>query len=355
MAVWLFTGTAPMTVWFYFTEANMQKAKTDTLLILRGLLAVAVVIWHIRSDGANRLSILDVPGRTAVWFFFGISGYVISYGFFSGRYNYTMEGIKRFYINRFLRIYPLFLLLSLVTLLTAYLLTGRSLIGFADIPSQLLLLQFDHAYVLNSVFWTLGIEVQFYLLAPLLVLIFRMDGRFRYLLYVLIYGFFVAWVPFAYLNWGWSVDGRNLVSNLSHFFAGMIACQIVYDKKKPAINSYLLAGLIPGMILLTNYLYLYTVKYYWTLGSVLIDGCVLLAVLLHANMEKRNTETQGSLLKAFTMLGVLSYGVYAWHPYLYTYLPFIKDHWLYAVGLSLAAAYISYRLVEKPILALKRK
>lgn len=355
MAEWLVIGTTGIKVWFHFTEANMQKAKIDTLLILRGLLAVAVVIWHIRSYGAIRLSVLDVPGRTAVWFFFGISGYVISYGFFAGRYTYTMEGIKRFYFNRLLRIYPLFLLLSLVTLLTAYLLTGRSLIGLADIPSQFLLLQFNHAYVLNSVFWTLGIEVQFYLLAPLLALIFRIDGWYRYFLYVLIYGLFVVWVPFAYLNWDWSVDGRNLVSNLSHFFAGMIACKIVYDKKNPEINSYLLAALIPGMILLTNYLYLYAVKYYWTLGSVLIDVCVLLAVMLHSNMEKKNTESPGILLKAFTMLGVLSYGVYAWHPYLHIYLPFMKNHLVNAVSLSIATAYISYKLVEKPILALKRK
>lgn len=332
----------------------MQKARTDILLILRGLLAVAVVIWHVRSDSANRLSILDVPGRTAVWFFFGISGYVISYGFFSGRYHYTIEGIKKFYLNRFLRIYPLFLLLSLVTLLTAYLLNGQSLIGFSDIPSQFLLLQFNHVYVLNSVFWTLGIEVQFYLVAPLLGLLFRQQSQYRYMLYVLTYGLFTVWVPFAYLNWGWSIDGRNLISNLSHFFVGMIACKMVCEKKIPAIKNYQLAVLILGMILLTNYLYQYAIAYYWTLGSVLIDGCVMLAVLIHTDVERRNIGLPGMLMKAFTVLGVLSYGVYAWHPYLYNYLPFMKDHWITAVALSVVAAYISYRLVEKPILALKK-
>lgn len=331
----------------------MQKTKTDVLLIIRGLLAVSVVIWHIRSYGGNSLTLLDIPGRTAVWFFFGISGYVISYGFFTERYRYTTEGIKRFYINRFLRIYPLFLLLSLVTLLTAFLLTGNALIGLADIPSQLLLLQFNHSYVLNSVFWTLGIEVQFYLLAPLLVLLFRKDGQYRYLLYLLIYGLFVVWVPFAYLNWGWSVDGRNLFSNLSHFFAGMIACKIVCDKRTPAINNYLLAGCILVTIVLTNYLYQYAVRYYWTLGSVLIDVCVMLAIWLHAAVERNPPQLPEIPLKTGMVLGTLSYGVYAWHPYLYTYLPFLKDHWGAAVVLSIAAAYLSYRLVEKPILALK--
>jgi peptidoglycan/LPS O-acetylase OafA/YrhL len=152
----------------------MTKTKLDTLLIIRGLLALSVVVWHIGTVNANTPAWMNIPGRTAVWIFFGISGYVISYGFITQRYVLNKEGIRAFYLNRFLRIYPLFLLVSVVTMLTSYFMNGEILLNFADIPSQLLMLQFNHEYILSGVFWTLGVEVQFYVVAPLLI-IFLLD------------------------------------------------------------------------------------------------------------------------------------------------------------------------------------
>ena len=55
----------------------------DLLLVTRGLMAVAVVVWHAEGYQGDFPSLLNVPGRTAVWIFFGISGYVIAYGFIS--------------------------------------------------------------------------------------------------------------------------------------------------------------------------------------------------------------------------------------------------------------------------------
>ena len=34
---------------------------------------------------------------------------------------------------------------------------------------EIFMTQFNHSYQLNSVFWTLGIEMQFYLIAPLII------------------------------------------------------------------------------------------------------------------------------------------------------------------------------------------
>lgn len=80
----------------------------DFLLITRGLLAISVVIWHFSGYQSKIYPLLNLPGRTAVWLFFGISGYVIAYGFIHKRYRLTLPDLKDFYINRLLRIYPLF-------------------------------------------------------------------------------------------------------------------------------------------------------------------------------------------------------------------------------------------------------
>jgi peptidoglycan/LPS O-acetylase OafA/YrhL len=121
---------------------------------------------------------VNVPGRTAVWIFFGISGYVIAYGFLRRRYLIDGAGLKHFYLNRFLRIYPLFLLLSVLGWLTIWANSGVNPLEWRDLPGQFFGLQFDHAYKLNGVFWTLGLEIQFYAMAPALVILFlsRMFG-----------------------------------------------------------------------------------------------------------------------------------------------------------------------------------
>jgi peptidoglycan/LPS O-acetylase OafA/YrhL len=115
----------------------------DLLLVIRGLAAISVVIWHTVGFEAG-YPLVNIPGRTTVWVFFGISGYVIAYGFLHGRYLLDGPGLKHFYLNRFLRIYPLFALLSVLGWLTMWAGSGTSPIEWADLPGQLFGLQFNH-------------------------------------------------------------------------------------------------------------------------------------------------------------------------------------------------------------------
>lgn len=76
--------------------------------ILRTLLAVYVVLLHIFS----------VPslGNYAVSFFFILSGFLMTY-VMQKSYSYDFSGIKSFWINRFLRLYPSYWLILLLSLL----------------------------------------------------------------------------------------------------------------------------------------------------------------------------------------------------------------------------------------------
>lgn len=143
----------------------------DLLLIIRGLAAISVVVWHTVGYDAG-LPLVNIPGRVAIWIFFGISGYVIAYGFLHKRYLLDGPGLKHFYLNRFLRIYPLFLLLSVLGWLTMWLGSGTNPLEWGDLPGQFFGLQFNHAYKLNGLFWTLGLEIQFYAIAPALAMLF---------------------------------------------------------------------------------------------------------------------------------------------------------------------------------------
>lgn len=328
----------------------------DLLLVTRGLAAISVVIWHTTGYLNEMPPMLNVPGRVAVWlFFFGMSGYVIAYGFVRGRYALTKHDLVDFYVNRFLRIYPLFLLLCTVCWLTEFLTIGRSPFTLQEVPAQLLAFQFNHSYVLNGVFWTLGIEIQFYLIAPLLVLpmvkstgkklVFSLTGMYLALIYFLHH---------AVSHLGWSYDGRNIISNLPHFFVGMAACLLVAGIK-PDIRrfrySFVTVLLLLGSV---NWLYNRHPERFWSLqGVVLVDVLIIFLVIAHASLVTSRA-TIKPYYSVLAFLGTLSYGIYAWHGYLIKYMPVDSALTPALLASSIVAAYLSFRFIESPMLRHKR-
>lgn len=325
----------------------------DLLTVIRGLAALAVVVWHVEGFLGAYPAVLNVPGRTAVWLFFGMSGYVIAYGFIHRRYRFTVPDLKDFYTNRLLRIYPIFFVLSMLGWAIEFALNGVSPLGIEDIPAQLLTVQFNQNYVLNSVFWTLGIEMHFYLLAPILVLPLLLHERKQQLRIGLgMYVVAIVWFYFAVRHLGWSVDGRNVIANLPHFLTGMIACRVVADYAPSKLRLTLAIVCVALLLMLTNWMYHQPSGRYWTLGSLLIDLVVYFLVVAHASCERRRPTTLG--YRMFAFLGTLSYGVYAWHSCLMKYIPQLAGHVMAVIVASILAAYTSYRLIEVPALKLKR-
>lgn len=327
----------------------------DLLLIIRGLAALAVVVWHAEGYHGQFPAMINVPGRTAVWLFFGISGYVISYGFIHKRYSLTLSDLKWFYMNRLLRIYPLFLALSVLAWITELVTTGSSPIGLKDVPAQLFALQFNQDYVLNGVFWTLGIEIQFYLLAPLLVMPLLVNNGVR--TYALVFALYIAlvyWNRYAVGQFGWSYDGRNIVSNLPHFFIGMIACQLVSTFKPSRVRLTLSIVGAVTLLAFTSWLYHRSPGQFWSVrGILLVDFLILFLVFAHASCDPRSLRKH-PLYVSFALLGTLSYGIYAWHSYLMKYVPYLEAHVVVLIVVTTIMAYVSYRLVERPALKLKR-
>ncbi len=329
----------------------------DFLLITRGLLAISVVNWHFSGYQSKIFPLLNLPGRTAVWLFFGISGYVISYGFIHKRYKLTLSDLKDFYINRLLRIYPLFFFISVITLITQFIVSGVLPIGFKDIASQFLLIQFNHSYALSGVFWTLGIELQFYLMAPFIAyLLFLNPHNKMFFLSSLLYVISISTIYYAthVMHW-WSFDSRNIIGNLPHFISGMLACYFVSEispSRKKMIYSVIFALILLGY---TNWIYQYNSGKYWSIkGILLVDMIIFLLVYAHANTKSINFRFR-SIEYFFNMIGILSYGIYGWHSYLIKYVPFISFGLLRLTIATFIFAYFSYRLIELQALKLKRE
>lgn len=121
-------------------------------------------------------------GRFGVHIFFVISGFVLALPFISAA---LLGGdrvrLGRYYLRRVTRIEPPYLIMLTLVLLGLVLFGGMSLpelwpsytAGLVYLHGPL----FDSANPLNIITWSLEVEIQFYLVMPLLAFVFRIRGR----------------------------------------------------------------------------------------------------------------------------------------------------------------------------------
>ena len=331
----------------------------DIALIARGLAASAVVWWHVKGFAADSSleQMLTTSGRFAVWVFFVLSGYLISSGFFTGRYAFDGESLKAFFRNRFLRIYPLFLIVTIATWFFALSQGTAPTLSVEFFLREVLMLQWTHAYSLNGVFWTLGVEIQFYLIAPLLIWL-QMRTRSRAIVTALAYIALLGYMLFENrLFPGATGDARYLLGNMVHFQAGIVCAALAPRLQRIASRwrkTLWLGGAIAlaGMLLVANALYFKNNPAFLGLrGILLVDGFAFLILVAHiiAEEQRRNPGKAGDVLLA---LGNLSYGLYAWHGSLMVFAIFKMNFALTFLG-ALAASYVTYRFCERPLLRLK--
>ena len=338
-----------------FLSFTLPK-KLDLLLIVRGIVAILVIYWHLRGhiDRNNFLaSFFIVPGRLAVWIFFMMSGYLVGYGLIHGRYSKSLKGMKEFYINRIIRVYPIFLVLSLVGLLISQ---TSQVINFDFIVQQLFMFQWEHSYLLNGVFWTLGIEMHFYLIAPLLIFssmkLFSPFINWSIGLYCFAWLVLYIWAESDLFN-NWDI--RNLLGNITQFLVGFICAH----NKKYIINLFINKKLIVALIIVIftayfNYNYdNYDMRNVFAgmkmifVSNIIGFGIIVLHIVIEYKMIPSNL-----FIKFLSILGILSYGIYAWHGLLSINSIFI-DNFILHTTLSIFMAYFSYFLIEKQFLKLK--
>jgi peptidoglycan/LPS O-acetylase OafA/YrhL len=305
---------------------STEQHKLQNVQVLRGAAAMAVVLYHL---GLNRrvnfppiLPVITSYGKFGVPAFFVLSGFILPWSM--RRAGYQIGDFGRFILKRFLRLDPAYLcsiLLSIAFIKAAARNGGN--------PAPITVLQvlahlgylnvFVGAVWLNPVYWTLAIEMQFYLLIALLFPI--LNGRFRPLMFL---GMAIAPV---------------LLPN--QFFL-------------PHHASLFLLGM--GVFLLKSQSCDRRVVIAW-----LAAACALMALQLSW------AETVGGLVGALVLtlptirgrwlqsLGTISFSLYLVHYHvgnkiqsiIAPYLPWYAVY-VVAIAASVGTAYVLYRLVELP-------
>lgn len=316
----------------------------DLSLILRGVFASLVVFWHTYgSEHAAAIpGWLNVPGRVSVWFFFGLSGYVIGRGLLSGRYT-----MKDYATRRAARVLPLFWLLTLVALVLAAFNGSELPVTLGNAFASLTALQWTHSTYFVGVFWTLGIEMQFYVAAPLITAVMLWAGRLGPALAG------ALWVAIWLLTGSFG-DDRTLLGNLPHFLVGLAVAQISLQTSLSQISTAkVVSCAVAGAVFLAIASSSYREGGFWGgMGIVWTDAAILLLLCAHVGSEGRrlNNLLANTAIRFLSGLGVLAYGIYAWHGLLLTFVPWLNQQFFITFAVSLGLAHFSFVYFERPIM-----
>jgi len=155
------------------TKSDNNHIKS--LTFLRFLAALLVIVFHFGQDvfpyNSNGLSEIIKEGSLAVSFFFFLSGVVLTLNYLK----HSRINVFEFYLKRFARIYPNYLVAFIGTLLLG-MIFNNSFPNGLSILLQVLSLQAWHPIVsleINFPAWSISVEAFFYLLFPFILILLK--------------------------------------------------------------------------------------------------------------------------------------------------------------------------------------
>lgn len=350
---------------------------------IRALACFAVLGYHLLPPGWMPGGFLGVD------VFFVLSGFLITSLLLKEKRRSGGIDIAAFWIRRIRRLLPAVMLAGLVTAAIAVLVSrdflvglGRQLDGLATFTYNWLEISrgasyFDQANPqLYTNVWSLAVEQQFYVVWPLLVLIFTLipEGRIRRTLGVLATLFLAA----ASATWMWWLVQdparltRAYMGSDSHAFGLMIGAGLAFAMPRILQGSEKLAGAVTravrtflawiAFVLMIVGFFVVTDTNPWSYPFLTLVEC-LFVVLIIQSFAAPVIEAGGfsrSLvalleLRPLVWLGERSYGIYLWHWPLWVIMgklaPFMALIWQATIVAlaSIIAAAVSFRLLETPM------
>jgi exopolysaccharide production protein ExoZ len=338
--------------------AAPSTVRLDSLDFLRGLCAIAVAMYHYHMwSGADvprfLESLLAIAGTYGVSVFFILSGYSLAHAYEGKFLSAISPGDYLRYIKRRLgRLVPLFLAAIILSIAGKALSSDKSLDIFGLFGNATLLFGFvqpSNSPVIGG--WSIGIEVVYYILFPILVLM----SKNKWVI-LLCSAFFTAWITtkvadFGDLErgWSWYVHPAN---HLIFFAVGVYArlSQDLISWRSESLDLALVIGCVAGIALCA----LVGLTPFEAVTGVMRVALVLLSSILVLSMGR--LKFRGALHTVSGALGGLSYPMYLFHPLLYfAFVAFsggIDDRvvWLPLLfSLAIAGAVVADHLVDRPL------
>jgi peptidoglycan/LPS O-acetylase OafA/YrhL len=358
--------------------------KLSHLQSLRGILALWIFICHsfafaLRGQEFGIISkiLYFLPsGAQTVNTFIILSGFVIALVLVEKK-----ESLKQFYISRLCRIYPVYIIVLVVAfLLFPYMISGvlkvlpwgGSTAYYADLIAksessqskewfifllQLLNIQGIVPYSLIPfasgailpVAWSISLECQFYVVAPLLIKSSRMNNWFRWSLILFIGLFSLALTNFN----SWGFNKAFLLMSFKYFMFGILSYFVYRFVRQNRLSLTILQvfSILVLILLLFGKIWAVLIWVFFMLFSFMGRGKI-------EDIIRKFVE-----FRILVFLGDISYSIYLWHILVLWVIPRIlfklsinspEVHafiYIFFGGpLVIIISYLSYVLIEKPFI-----
>lgn len=358
---------------------------------MRFFAALAVVITHVEllkgQYGKPNLwqsnKLIFELGALGVVFFFVLSGFLITYLLLEEKTTTNTINIKKFYLRRILRIWPLYFLIFVA--------------GFFILPKIHVL---DHGYLSNYLhenfiqnillylimlpnlalalfkpvphigqLWSIGVEEQFYAIWPWLV------KYSRNLLNVLIGVIVVCLLTKLFFQFYFMSNPSNeTLLKIKTFIAtlkfesmaiGGIGAWCVHNKKYYSFFINKALTLISIVLVLLS---VYFTPHALQDGLFLIQSVLFIIVIINVSCSGSITNKLEN--KLFVFLGNISYGIYMYHMIVIAFVIYIMNAtgliisnefssqiiiYSMTVGITILLSWISYNYFESYFIRLKKK
>jgi peptidoglycan/LPS O-acetylase OafA/YrhL len=312
---------------------------------LRGIAATLVLLYHL--VGRTRIATLTDRGYLGVAIFFVLSGFVIT-SVLAGR-RMSLGFLGRFALRRMIRLdLPYWVNIVVVLLMmgiAAKLGVPKNSISVAQVAAHLVYLQTLLGYPeISSVYWTLCLEVQFYL--TLILLLWgaqRIGVRRSYFLL----GFMILMGASAVSNTSWIHTPDGLM--FPYWWAFALGALCYWTVAGEASVLYLAVGcvVLAGSAFAPH-------------GDWRVTATVTAALIYLA--WRRNAMDAWLTDRVSQFLGRTSYSLYLFHPVVgwsaqSLALRYVNQWLALAAGISasLVASWIAYRLIERPSINLSHR
>lgn len=321
---------------------NKEKNYFENLDGLRFLAFLSVFIAHcflfipfkISSHTGNRLvSHLFLNGDLGVNFFFVLSGFLITFLLLKEKRNNTTISIRKFYMRRILRIWPVYFLVvcigffiipALFNNVLAENLPFSTSASISKLPWYFFfVVNFDT--VLNGItclsiasLWSVSIEEQFYLIWPIINKVCS-----KYGLLVILSLIFILSYMYRLINYSDSIKMRystfSVINDLAiggtaawlSFYSQRFAYFLKNIKKTTIVSMYtvfLLCIPLRGF----NHFFSEEIDRFLISSEPFIFSLFFAFIILEQNFSE-NSFYKISSIKLFNKLGIISYGLYCYH------------------------------------------
>ena len=311
-----------------------EKIYFPNLNGLRFIAAFLVIIQHIEQFKSifniknyfGKFRFVLVIGELGVILFFVLSGFLITYLLLMEEHSFKKISIRKFYLRRILRIWPLYFLILILAFfvlpnISLFILPGygkdiiysnlfyKLLLYMLFFPNLVLMMYGIVPYAAQT--WSIGTEEQYYFIWPIILKYFKKN---RIILMLFIIFLYLAFTRLLLTQYADILPYKDIVKAFWSKFPiqcmviGGLFAVLLYQKNtiiKLIQNTFLFyLTIILVFVLILKSIYL---PYYYEIYSVLFG----IIILNFASNDKIKISLEN---RGLNYLGNISYGLYIYHP-----------------------------------------